>query len=479
MSSYLGSPMNYSRPRRGLPRRRSRYLMNPAHGTSPVFISPSETPLHPLDRWEASPPEAEGASLSAIRNALENPSIETSGNDAGSGHDLFQRYRRPASRAASTTSAESGSVASSRRSDRSGVSSGSQGRVRKKQTGPKKRRSAATNPRIFCCTFCCDKFKSKFDWMRHEKSLHLNLENWICAPFGGSVVLESTGRAHCAYCNQLDPTMDHLNQHNHAPCHEQTRKFRRKDHLVQHLRLFHRLDTLPLIDNWKQATTNFSSRCGFCDSHLSSWDERADHLAVHFRNGCTMAHWKGDHNFPPEIAANITHSVPPYMLDFESRSFVPFSATNRDASDHLSQMLSRATYLDRPDTDTQNNHGHRPVETQTPDVPWPEHAHEHAHEHEHEHGNQFAPQSPQVDSYTEVLTRHLSHYAQRMMRSGIIPTDEMFQTEARRLLFDSEDTWDQTLADNIHWLGQFRQETCSAVHKPANPSASGPHEPSQ
>ncbi|KAJ5603340.1 hypothetical protein N7537_006296 [Penicillium hordei] len=52
-----------------------------------------------------------------------------------------------------------------------------------------------------------------------------------------------------------------------------------------------------------------------------------------------------DHEFPPEIAAQVTHSVPPYMLDFESRSFVPFSATNGAVNDHLFQMLSRASFL--------------------------------------------------------------------------------------------------------------------------------------
>jgi hypothetical protein len=120
----------------------------------------------------------------------------------------------------------------------------------------------ANNPRIFCCTFCCDKFKNKFDWMRHEKSLHLHLESWVCAPLGGSVVLPSTGCAHCAYCNQLDPTLEHLENHNHGQCQQQTRSFRRKDHLLQHIRLFHRLETSPLIDDWKHVITEGPSRCG-------------------------------------------------------------------------------------------------------------------------------------------------------------------------------------------------------------------------
>jgi hypothetical protein len=168
---------------------------------------------------------------------------------------------------------------------------------------------------------------------------------------------------------------------------------------------------------------------------MSTWEERADHLTFHFRKGCTMANWKGDHDFPPDITAQVTNSVPPYLLDFESRTFVPFSATNRDTNDHLSQMLSRATFVDAAGV---------------PQV-LPESA-----------DTELQPvQEPQLDSYTEVLTRHLSHYAQQMMSRGIIPTDEMFQAEARRLSYDTEDQWDQTIADNLEWLAKFRAEQSS------------------
>ncbi|KAJ5535906.1 hypothetical protein N7513_009092 [Penicillium frequentans] len=322
----------------------------------------------------------------------------------------------------------------------SGWSNGSQAPLDKTAAGVRKnhasttrqKRGYASKPRMFCCTFCCDKFKSKYDWARHEKSLHLNLESWTCAPYGGSVILPSTGRTHCAYCNQLNPTSDHLEQHNHGNCQQEIRSFRRKDHLLQHLRLFHRLDTMPLIDNWKTAVTEFPSRCGFCDNPMETWTERADHLSAHFRKGCTMAQWEGDHEFPPDIAAQVRYSVPPYLLDFESRTFVPFSATDGAVNDHLSQMLSRASFLEA-----------RGESQALPESPEAE--------------LQSVPE-PQLETYTEVLTRHLSHYAQQMMGNGIIPTDEMFQLEARRLLFDSEDQWNQTMADNHEWLAKFRGE---------------------
>lgn len=38
-----------------------------------------------------------------------------------------------------------------------------------------------------------------------------------------------------------------------------------------------------------------------------------------------------------------------------------------------------------------------------------------------------------------------------------MPSDRMFQDEAMRLMFGSEDPWDQMIADNVGgWLVRFR-----------------------
>jgi hypothetical protein len=95
-------------------------------------------------------------------------------------------------------------------------------------------------PRLFQCTFCTDRFKSKYDWARHEKSLHLSLEKWICAPLGEVIVDRATGKRKCVYCDALEPSGEHLATHNHGACEEkgiESRTFYRKDHLRQHLRL--------------------------------------------------------------------------------------------------------------------------------------------------------------------------------------------------------------------------------------------------
>ncbi|OQE13743.1 hypothetical protein PENSTE_c046G05098 [Penicillium steckii] len=151
-----------------------------------------------------------------------------------------------------------------------------------------------------------------------------------------------------------------------------------------------------------------------------------------------MTDWKGDHEFPPEIAMQVTHGVPPYLLDFESRTLVAFSATNGAVNDHLAQMLSRARSENEADKSRESS---QPYAAKGSSIECVQ-----------------VNEEPRLDCYTEVFTRHLSHYAQRIMSRDIIPSDEMFQSEARSMLFDSEDPWNQTMADNQVWLAQFRKE---------------------
>ncbi|KAJ5481609.1 hypothetical protein N7475_000421 [Penicillium sp. IBT 31633x] len=71
----------------------------------------------------------------------------------------------------------------------------------------------------------------------------------------------------------------------------------------------------------------------------------------------------------------------------------------------------------------------------------------------------MVPEAP-LKTFAEILTRHLSRYARQQISQRIIPTDEIFQRESRRVLYDSEDAWDQTIADNPQWISAFRKENC-------------------
>ncbi|PSN62731.1 hypothetical protein BS50DRAFT_577635 [Corynespora cassiicola Philippines] len=440
-------------PQRSLPRRRSKYLLRRSKsGTRPISIPTigrhAGDQSLAMQRWQNSPPEAEAASLSAIYSALhsgpENVPLQRERSQ-----EALRRYRGPPS----TTSLDSGASESSLQSGTSSASTSSQptratarsqrGRGMQKNSTAKTKNTA---DRIFKCTFCCDTFKHKYDWARHEKSLHLNMEEWQCTPHGGVVVMPQTGRVHCAYCNILDPTDDHLALHNHSACQHggsTPRTFRRKDHLVQHLRLVHHLDTLPLLDDWKAQTAPIVSRCGFCNKTLNSWEERSDHLAAHFRSGNTMADWQGTHGFDRAVAARVTNSLAPYLIASEGLTIVPFSATNPASMDHVKQI---ASHIDRLAAST------------PPEVEAEAEAQSLALS---QSRDPSLPSQQEIDTvtFTELLTRHLSRFARQQMTMGVIPTDEMFQRESRRVLYDDDqDTWNQTVADNVDWLDEFRMQ---------------------
>ena len=188
--------------------------------------------------------------MTAIAKAVENfdlpePSSLSSSYKKGNSNDStgsFSVFRAP-----STTSLETGFTNMSSGSLGSAWSHGSLNSLKSKER--RRRRRVPTRapkldldsaPRLFQCTFCTDRFKSKYDWSRHEKSLHLSLEKWICAPIGEVITCSSSGQRKCVYCDALDPSSEHLATHNHSACQEkglEARTFYRKDHLRQHLRL--------------------------------------------------------------------------------------------------------------------------------------------------------------------------------------------------------------------------------------------------
>lgn len=425
-----------------LPRRRSWYSRSGGRKiTAPRYIAinnenRSQTPpisQDPLQRWRDSPPEDEPASFLAIQDALQNMPSRPGSAEEKVHRGLFRRGTSINS--ADSIGSGSSTSASSMMSNTSShgipaLSSRSTGRVSK----PRKPTTREKDARPFCCTFCCDCFKTKYDWARHEKSLHLSMETWVCAPNGGTHICPETNTISCVYCDFPNPSLEHLEAHNHDICQRndhESRVFRRKDNLVQHLRHVHLLDSVPHVEDWKTSMPVVKSRCGFCDLAMSSWKERQDHLATHFRKGQTMEHWRGDHGFEPSVLSLVTKSLSPYLIGTESKSLVPFSATSQGTKDHFSQIQSSA-----------DSHNKTKESVEEPQVPA---------------GGPPLPELPQpMSSFAQVLTHHLGRYAQQQMKLGIIPTDEMFQQESRRICFNDEDPWNQTIADNAEWLGAFK-----------------------
>ncbi|THX78379.1 hypothetical protein D6C90_06497 [Aureobasidium pullulans] len=185
--------------------------------------------------------------------------------------------------------------------------------------------------RMFQCTFCTDTFATKFEWTRHETSLHLPLKRFICCPFAPIQKSTDTGAEICAYCGLESPNPEHIASHNHDYCQSRdpdARIFLRKDHLRQHLRSVHECDMLPHMDHWLLEAVWVNSRCGFCGDRFSIWSERNEHLADHFRNGYHMGMWKGCRGLDGATSAQVTFSMPPFLIGLERTRPFPFSASN-------------------------------------------------------------------------------------------------------------------------------------------------------
>jgi hypothetical protein len=143
-----------------------------------------------LRRWRNSPPEHEGASVSAISNAVastslpENPPISSSGFGAQSADDVleFSGYRAPSISSLETTGSSGSDLSHGHLSQNSGHSNSSRRsgglRRRRKKAFTRLQVAKSDGSRPYQCTFCTDNFKTKYDWQRHEKTFHLSLERW-------------------------------------------------------------------------------------------------------------------------------------------------------------------------------------------------------------------------------------------------------------------------------------------------------------
>lgn len=297
--------------------------------------TPALEAMNPLQRWQVSPPEHEPASVSAIARAV---TASSSGLSSGLNSPYSFNYTDDGSSRSICKESSASSVGTSQSSNGSFGSAyshgsrhswGSFGSAPFNSRGRRRRRRRAATTKAegntslsaplktFQCTFCTETFRTKHDWQRHEKSLHLSLERWVCAPDGPSAINPETGVRSCVFCGIANPDDAHVESHNHSACQERAieeRTFYRKDHLNQHLRLVHNVKFLDwAMKPWKIATPEIRSRCGFCGIIMDSWTIRVDHLAEHFKTGYSMADWKGDWGFEVPVLDMVENSIPPCM----------------------------------------------------------------------------------------------------------------------------------------------------------------------
>jgi hypothetical protein len=127
------------------------------------------------------------------------------------------------------------------------------------------------SPKPYECTWrdCLKSFASKSDWKRHEE-VHCPQWYWICTLESRSEENSSTG----------------------IPC---PRKFKRDDHLREHLKKDHKCADGSKVEAGRKPLiphNPFNRQCGFCGQTTRFWLDRIDHVAEHFKSGKSMAEWK-------------------------------------------------------------------------------------------------------------------------------------------------------------------------------------------
>lgn len=423
--------------------------------------NPSWEELGPMDRWKISPPDNEPASMTAIARAVTSTRLPSTNSAGSSQHNSkpnsrkassedssgFSMFRAPSNSSFETReSSNSEFTFGSSRSTRSKPSvSSSQADRRRRRRAPMTQRAAAQqaksrSARIFQCTFCTDTFPAKYDWQRHEKSLHLALERWTCCPENnGIVTLPVTGCQHCVFCSELNPTPEHLESHNFQACQEKTmqeRTFYRKDHLRQHLKLMHSAKFESHMESWKSTTNEIKSACGFCPSKFTTWSQRADHLAAHFRNGADMSQWSGNWGFEPYIERLVENSIPPYLIGHERQTMQPYVARFVQSSNNRSRKASHST----PTSGSGLTYG-----TSAP-----------------ESDAEIEAEVGELDQMTKDsncwgrLEQELSKFVTQSKLRGAAPTDRELQDHARMVIYEDDDPWNWTCADNQQWLDTFK-----------------------
>lgn len=318
---------------------RKRRTPHPRHRPSTPIIPPADLNLddsleqmNPLERWQNAPPNQESATAFSIAHAVLTQAPAS--HHSSDSRKPLDPYRDDSSANSAVASYSSGSSFASSYyavSHKSRDSSGSQGSTstmehlqksikRRRRRLPK--RKPAHNPlssltqvdHMFQCTFCTETFKIKHNWKRHERCLHLSLEQWVCSPHGPTILIDDRGTNACVYCGELNPDQAHLVSHNPMSCSQRAGSkglFYRKDHL-QHLKLVHMAGFRGCpVEKWKQVVEQVRWRCDFRDTVGNSWSDRTDHLAEHFKNGMTMADWTGEWVFEEHVLDMVENPMPP------------------------------------------------------------------------------------------------------------------------------------------------------------------------
>ncbi|KAF7554702.1 hypothetical protein G7Z17_g2749 [Cylindrodendrum hubeiense] len=180
---------------------------------------------------------------------------------------------------------------------------------------------------------------------------------------------------------------------------------------------------------WFSSIEMINSRCGFCDTHFTTWAERQKHLAGHFKQGAGMEDWKGGRGFDEQIDDLVENDMPAFMIGEEQNTLEPFSA-------------SQVSHLIRP-SDPEVGHLTSELAQLGRGTPEP--------------GAYIWQEQLGLHSYRQVETFLLAFVTEELSH-GRVPTDGQLQVKTSEIMYGPGNAWDQTWADNSQWLGLFKKK---------------------
>lgn len=253
-------------------RRRHRLLTQPmlndrTFRTGSPMPQSSLSHMTPFERWRNSPPDNEPVSEDVIRRAIgSNANTTQEGGSLGNDETMLLPKDDPGSSAntepilyarSAFCCSSDGSTSNFSTFDSSQVSASSDavlsGWSSEHRAQPAWVKSASARIKkskspTFTCTHCLRGFSKKYDWLRHERSVHTPGDtSWVCAiplPPEQPHLIWRLGQtqAECIFCGQAMPNEEHMQSHEFESCAKravQDRSFTRKDHMWQHLYKFH------------------------------------------------------------------------------------------------------------------------------------------------------------------------------------------------------------------------------------------------
>ncbi|QDS77624.1 hypothetical protein FKW77_002483 [Venturia effusa] len=149
----------------------------------------------------------------------------------------------------------------------------------------------------------------------------------------------------CVFCKEPLDGDECLTKLHESTCHRIAdclgkapleRTFARKDNLIQHLKGFH--GTVPseeVIASWEMKADHAHHvwHCGFCGKKLDNWNERASHIAAHFRDGLKMDSWDSNrvpNDIQPSISLDVEASALPQEGPVSSDVWTSLQSTDLD-----------------------------------------------------------------------------------------------------------------------------------------------------